>query len=718
MQVRNSFARRALGAFSAVLKSTFTLKQPGPMKRFAIDWLGYREGTVTKPYSEAIWVYRCCNAWAKLAQVPVVAEGPDGAEVTKGSLPFLVDSPNADQGLPELLDLTILDLGLRGNAYWKRDEAQGATVAELRRMPAQSVSVPHEAVDPRTGAILWYAYQVQPGVYERVEVERVIHFRLPNPYDEIYGLSPISAAQLSVDADNAARIHNREMMKNHGRIAGILTFSDIIGTDGLRERAKWWMQNYGGNENAGKTVLMDGNPDYKQLSLTQKDLDWLEASKLTREEICAAYAVPPIVVGIFDNATYSNYDAAMLSLWTDTLIPLGYSIMSTLNHWLQRQAKERGKLRFKFETVRTLQEAEAIKIDRYIKLLTSGKVTPRRAAEMTGIDLGEPHHAQEVVWVGFNETPFGETQAQPESNAQDATKAIDFAAMRKALTSMRDTAAAQAKADDETAQAARKLRKARGVAIMREAAPFERKLANVLRTFFDKQAATIRRNAESALSGMVKSHPTERKDINLTPEQWANVLLGDTDWDAALKADMLPTLKAAFKKGATEWLKEVALDQSKFSDEVGRSFLKSQLELLNEVNGYTYEALKAAMPDLLAGIQAGKSVEALMTDLEKSLAYVTDNTEARRQRIARTESLRAINGGRYEEMKEVGVAWKSWLTVGDDDVRDAHVDLDNTVIPITEDFAHNLAYPGDPRAEPGQTINCRCTVLAEMKGPK
>jgi SPP1 gp7 family putative phage head morphogenesis protein len=99
---------------------------------------------------------------------------------------------------------------------------------------------------------------------------------------------------------------------------------------------------------------------------------------------------------------------------------------------------------------------------------------------------------------------------------------------------------------------------------------------------------------------------------------------------------------------------------------------------------------------------------------------VFNKSEVRRRTIARTESLRALNGGRFEQMKVAGIAQKEWLTVGDGAVRESHEFLDGKVVPIGDAFEtignNEIMYPLDPAADAGETINCRCTVLAVFEG--
>jgi hypothetical protein len=89
---------------------------------------------------------------------------------------------------------------------------------------------------------------------------------------------------------------------------------------------------------------------------------------------------------------------------------------------------------------------------------------------------------------------------------------------------------------------------------------------------------------------------------------------------------------------------------------------------------------------------------------------------ARAERIARTETTRAINAGillaaaavPYEVRKE-------WITAEDERVRGrpfSHVALHGRSIPIELSFnnGENIRFPGDPNASASNVINCRCVL--------
>ena len=80
-------------------------------------------------------------------------------------------------------------------------------------------------------------------------------------------------------------------------------------------------------------------------------------------------------------------------------------------------------------------------------------------------------------------------------------------------------------------------------------------------------------------------------------------------------------------------------------------------------------------------------------------------------RVADTESHRDTNEGIYDTAVEGGAQYKTWETMMDNRVREAHEELQGQTVPLNDVFVtwdgHEARYPGDfDTAE--QTAYCRC----------
>lgn len=96
----------------------------------------------------------------------------------------------------------------------------------------------------------------------------------------------------------------------------------------------------------------------------------------------------------------------------------------------------------------------------------------------------------------------------------------------------------------------------------------------------------------------------------------------------------------------------------------------------------------------------------------------------RLETIARTEIQGAQNEGAAETMREYGVEYKQWLTVGDDRVRGDdpydeydHIEMHGQVVRMHEPFSNGLDHPGDRSGPLGEFINCRCRARPYIPEP-
>ena len=54
---------------------------------------------------------------------------------------------------------------------------------------------------------------------------------------------------------------------------------------------------YQGTANAGRPMLLEGGLDWKAMSLSPKDMDFIEAKHSAAREIALAFGVPPMLLG-------------------------------------------------------------------------------------------------------------------------------------------------------------------------------------------------------------------------------------------------------------------------------------------------------------------------------------------------------------------------------------------------------------------------------------
>jgi HK97 family phage portal protein len=169
-------------------------------------------------------------------------------------------------------------------------------------------------------------------------VPPILHLTCFHPLDDHYGLSSLEAAAVAVDTHNAAACWNKALLDNAARPSGALVYSGPDGavlSDNQFDRLKRELEEtYQGALNAGRPLLLEGGLDWKAMSLSPKDMDFMEAKHTAAREIALAFGVPPMLLGIPGDNTYSNYQEANRVFWRQTVLPLAQRVGCTLTQWL------------------------------------------------------------------------------------------------------------------------------------------------------------------------------------------------------------------------------------------------------------------------------------------------------------------------------------------------------------------------------------------------
>jgi HK97 family phage portal protein len=168
-------------------------------------------------------------------------------------------------------------------------------------------------------------------------VRPILHLKLFHPINDHYGMSPIEAAATAIDIHNTASGWNKALLDNSARPSGALVYAASNGqmTEDQFTRLKGELEtNFQGARQAGRPLLLEGGLDWKPLSLTPKDMDFIEAKNVAAREIALAIGVPPMLLGIPGDNTYSNYQEAQRAFWRQTVLPLVNRTARALSSWL------------------------------------------------------------------------------------------------------------------------------------------------------------------------------------------------------------------------------------------------------------------------------------------------------------------------------------------------------------------------------------------------
>ncbi|HMF25766.1 MAG TPA: phage portal protein [Pseudolabrys sp.] len=252
----------------------------------------------------------------------------------------LIRRPNPRQDGASFFESVASHLLLAGNAYVEAVGLGGEGARQVRELyalrPDRMKLVPGQDGWPQA-----YEYTVAGSTVrfdQGAELPPILHLTFFNPLDDCYGMSPLEAAAIAVDTHNAAAGWNKALLDNAARPSGALIYdpSDSIplSTAQYDRLKREFAEQYQGASNAGRPLVLEGGLQWQAMSLSPKDMDFLEAKHAAAREIALAFGVPPMLLSIPGDNTYSNYQEANRVFWRQSVLPLAGRIGCALTHWL------------------------------------------------------------------------------------------------------------------------------------------------------------------------------------------------------------------------------------------------------------------------------------------------------------------------------------------------------------------------------------------------
>lgn len=266
-----------------------------------------------------------------LAAMPLnlYRRGRDSGRTRASALPLysiLHDMMNPQLTAFEGREFLTVSLLTAGNAY-ARIEANGrGQVSALYPIHPSEMTV-----ERLENGRLRYTSTTKRGQRSVHVQDEILHLRYRIGPDGVMGVSPI---QLARETFSLALTQQDQAYKQAGRSfrsEGALVFPQSIGGDKKGEALDKLRDRVEGQVETSGLFVLDGGVDYKPLSLSSKDAQFLESRKLTNMDIARIFSVPPSTVGITDNATYSNVDGESRALVVRCLAPMAKRIEQAMN---------------------------------------------------------------------------------------------------------------------------------------------------------------------------------------------------------------------------------------------------------------------------------------------------------------------------------------------------------------------------------------------------
>jgi HK97 family phage portal protein len=216
----------------------------------------------------------------------------------------------------QLIEAAVADMLISGNGYLLKHRNADGEIFALQRVPYMLMSVKGELV-PTKYKIGYIEKEYQP--------EDIIHFRFYNPENSTTGVSPLEGLREVLAEEWEKSKYSSGFWKNAARISGVIERpleAKEMSEAAARNFRQQWQEMYAGDDNSGKTALLEEGMSFKPISFSPKETEYVESRKLNREECARAFHIPPPMVGILDRSTFANITELHKSLYMDVLSPM------------------------------------------------------------------------------------------------------------------------------------------------------------------------------------------------------------------------------------------------------------------------------------------------------------------------------------------------------------------------------------------------------------
>jgi HK97 family phage portal protein len=558
-----------------------------------------------------------------------------------------------------LIESLVADLGVYFNAYWLKVRGEGGEPGGLLRIPPAYVEV--------SGGLYPSGYKiVLSGREIPVKPEDIVHIRGYNAENAVTGLSPLETLRRVLAEEHSAGDYREHLWANAARMEGIIERPAEAPewSPTARERFKAEFEAlHSGGENSGKTAILEEGMEWKAMSFNAQEAEYLAGRKLTREECARAYHIPLPMVGILDNATFSNIKEQHKNLYQDSLGPWLAMIEQDVDLQLLPEFEDSAGVYVEFNINEKLQgdfedQTNALQSAVGRPWMTANEARARLNLPSMGGDADELVTPLNVIVGG---------QASPRDSGKGIGELGNWG--------IGDPSSKKDRGLDTYQPALRERH--------------EGKWMELLTRFYRRQEAAI----VSRVPGIAGRMPAVQDDPAPTKTDIGGMWWDDERWNGELYEDLLRLNVLT----AGEWAGSFAERlETEVSEERMLPWLEEHSRIqATYINEQTRDQVAIALrePDALQAV--------------KDVFVLALSSWAVRQATSAVTS--AANFGAHEAANAGGLSKKTWR-VNSSNPRDSHLAQDGVSVGIRDSFPNGQRWPGDPRGGAEENANCDCSV--------
>ena len=595
--------------------------------------------------------------------------------------------PNPYQTKNEFLDTFVIHMKLSGEAFIKLIRENGRLVGMINVRP-DIVDVEVKKLNSEDMELV-YTVHKGDGKIEEFTRKEMLHVKFADPSNPLRGAGVLRPILSRLTAEQKANQLQNTIFENNGRPDGLIYVKDLSTTEEAETIKKDFYNSFSGKNTDKRTAVLGGSDDFKyeQLSLTQKEMDFIESMKFLRDDIALALGLPKSLI-TSDDVNLANADAGMQQFMRFTIEPLARLFKEAITQYI---------LLDEYPDALTLEHEELIHEDRKMLMeeLTAGVdkwITVNEARTRMRLD---PVDGGDSLFRQFGTIDITQPQTVMVENAFKGRHWLyKKLKQNEELVEKATAIFAKKKAKEFLTVPDERYKKIYVNAMNSVTDTNIAYMGRETRKYFREQKARV----QTAIENTPDNEPMTLANIFNVEEEMKQTknLARQTYPIMALRSGNtgLEPVKAFHK-----------VDQFTISPELMKIIELRAIFFSENVVGVTYSMIGEIMAE---GLQEGYGRDVQARNIYKAF---DDMTRTRAKRIAQTEGTNMSNTGLNQAFAESDVVTgKMWLTTRDGKVRDEHLSNEaQGVIDKDVAFGNEETFPAEA------SVNCRCVIAPVVR---
>lgn len=582
----------------------------------------------------------------------------DRQRVRNDPVAMTLQNPNAQMTGYELIERLVSDFATYDEAIW-------LVVGDLSRPSGWRIQpIPVWWVTKWSGGDIFGPDTMHirpPGATEDIKVpmENVIRFHGWHPESLSKGMTPITALRQVLAEQIHALIYRDQQWRRAGRFGTVVSRPKEAPTWTAEQKRRFKdaldKKLSAESEDAGGSVILEDGMTASRLGFNAHEDQFVEATKLSVTTVAAAYHVNPTMVGVLDNANFSNMREFRRMLYGETLGPLVAMLEDRINTFLVPKLSLRDNIYVEFNIAEKLQGS----FEEQATVISTATGRPWMEANEARARFNLPEHEDGGgLVIPLNVLVGG------QSSPQDATPD----AIIEGGPSQTNSATVEVKGGGKEGRSVK----------ARAPSTYETAAENILKSFYERQS-------KSVLSQI--GAKARKADDWWDEDRWNRELTDDIFRVALLTAE--PVGRAAAEA--------LGFDPEDYDVARTEKFLRKLAEhKAIGINKVTKQDLDESLGDdsdrkpadvfEVAQNQAGIQAAGMITVFS---SFGTQEAA--------------------EQLVPEGKATKTWRTTSARP-RAEHARMDGETVPVGEPFSNGAQYPGDWSLGADGTAGCKCDM--------